>query len=158
MSVKPEIIIRRATHDDSKAIAVILRQLGWFAYMKEESQDETEARVARHLELCAADDSHTVLVADNSDSAAIGYVSVHWLPYMMLLGSEGYISELFVLESERGKGIGRTLLEAVMERARRRGCVRLHLITGRQRESYSIYKQLGWKERPEIADLTLPMI
>lgn len=150
-------VIRCATIGDSKAIAAILRELGWFAYMSEESPDDTEARVARHLELCGADDSHTVFVAENSNGALVGYIAVHWLPYTMLLGPEGYISELFVLESKRGTGIGQRLLEAVMKHARNRGCARLHLITGRERDSFKVYEKLGWKERPEIADLILPL-
>jgi GNAT superfamily N-acetyltransferase len=149
--------IRGVKLEDAKAIAEILRELGWFEYMKTESLQETQARVERHMKMCLADDSHTVLVAESRTENVVGYISVHWLPYMMLLGSEGYISELFVFESERGKGIGRRLLEAALESAKKHGCARLHLITGNYRDSYSIYKKLGWKERPEIADFILPV-
>ncbi|UCD56486.1 MAG: GNAT family N-acetyltransferase [Candidatus Hydrogenedentota bacterium] len=47
-----------------------------------------------------------------------------------------HVSELFVLESERGKEIGRRLLEAVKKEAVERGCVRLQLLTGRNSMSY----------------------
>ena len=157
MKDNSEVIIRTVAIDDSKAIAAILIELGWFDYMKTESPHETQARVEQHMKMCLADDSHTVLVAENSAGDVVGYISVHWQPYMMLLDSEGYISELFVFESERGKGIGRRLLETVLEYAKKRDCARLHLITGRQRESYSIYKKLGWNERPEISDFILPL-
>ena len=73
----------------------------------------------------------------------------------MLAGPEGYVTELFVLESERGKGIGRKLLETMRANAVERGCIRLQLVTGRERVSYKMYKNLGWKERPEIADFVL---
>jgi GNAT superfamily N-acetyltransferase len=157
MSPDPDITIRRPTADDSHAIAAILRELGWFAYMREESPGDTAARVARHMEMCTDNESHTVLVAEYSPGAVVGYVAVHWLPYMMHLGPEGFVSELFVLQPERGKGIGRSLLDAVEEHARERGCSRLHLITGRQRDSFGFYQELGWHERPEIADLILPL-
>jgi GNAT superfamily N-acetyltransferase len=77
----------------------------------------------------------------------------------MFLGPEGYISELFILESGRGKGVGHALLESVKTLAKERGCARLHLINGSNRESYQrrFYEKLGWKERPEIADFILPL-
>ncbi|MBI4832218.1 MAG: GNAT family N-acetyltransferase [Candidatus Lindowbacteria bacterium] len=153
----PEVTIRRAIPEDSAAIASILRGLGWFAHINSEPSAETEARIARHMALCSADLSHTVLVTENSAHKVVGYVSVHWLPYLMLLGPEGFISELFVLESERGRGIGRMLLDSVKKLAKQRGCVRLHLVNGSNRESYQrrFYEKLGWKERPEIADFIL---
>jgi GNAT superfamily N-acetyltransferase len=150
-----DVTIRCARLADAGAIAELWRALGWFAHINEEPKAATEARIGRHLELCFADDSHLVLVAENSDGAFLGFVSVHWLPYLFLSGPEGYITELFVVESERGKGIGRMLLSEVGVRARERGCSRLQLVTGRDRDSYKVYHKLGWKERPELADFVL---
>lgn len=162
MKENAKAIIRRAKPADAPAIAAILRELveefGWFPLLKDEPAAETEARVARHLDLCLADDSHTVLVAENSAGAVIGYISVHWLPYLMLPGPEGYVSELFILESERGKGIGRKLLDTIREEALGRGCTRLHLVTAREgRDAYDIYLKWGWTERPHLANFVLPL-
>ena len=103
------------------------------------------------------DESHTVFVAENQNGEVVGYIAVHWLPYLMLAGSEGYISELFVRESDRGKGVGRKLLEVVNEQAIKRGCTRLMLVNGRNRESYKrgFYQKLGWDERQEVANFVL---
>lgn len=76
---------------------------------------------------------------------------------MMLPGPEGYVSELFIFESERGKGIGRALLDAVREEALGRGCTRLQLVTASSRDSYDIYLKWGWMERPHLADFVLPL-
>jgi len=152
-----EITIRLASPKDVAAIAVILRDVDWFEYIKKEPPADTETRIARHLQLCDADDSHTVLVTENSDGRVIGYIAVHWQPYLMLAGPEGYISELFVLTAQQGKGIGSRLLDAIKEQAIERGCVRLHLITGNYRPPYQIYKKLGWTERPKIANFILPL-
>ena len=157
MSENTEVTIRRASAKDLAAIAVILRDVDWLDRIREASPADTEAQIARHLQLCDADDGHTVLVAANSDGRVIGYVAVHWQPYLMLAGPEGYISELFVLTSEQGKGTGNRLLDVVKEQAIERGCVRLHLITGNYRPSYHIYKKLGWTERPKIANFILPL-
>jgi GNAT superfamily N-acetyltransferase len=79
----------------------------------------------------------------------VGYIAVHWLAYLFLPGLEGFISELFVREAARGAGVGRRLLEAVTQDAKKRGCYRLSLLNGRHRESYlrKFYEKLGWEER-----------
>ena len=151
--------IRPAVKADAKGIAQILRQLGWFPARSAEPLEMTETRVADLIERCHSDTSHLVLVAEHQAHDVLGYVAVHWLPYMILGGVEGYISELFVREAERGKGIGRQLLEAVKMRAAEHGCVRLMLLNGRQRAAYDrgFYQKNGWIERSEMANFVFPL-
>ena len=40
-----------------------------------------------------------------------------------------YLQDLFTAPEARGQGVGRALIEAVAERARARGCCRLHWLT-----------------------------
>jgi GNAT superfamily N-acetyltransferase len=156
---RPSWNIRPAVSADVPAIAAILRGLGWFALMNEESTAETEMRITEHLRTCLADDSHSVLVAEGAKGAVLGYVAVHWLPYLMLAGPEGYVSELFVAESARGAGLGTKLLEAVKDMAIGRGCSRLMLVNRKTRESYKrgFYRKLGWEEREEFANFVLSL-
>ena len=157
---RPNWNIRPATSADVPAMAAILRGLGWFAHVNDESPARTETRIAEHLRMCLADDSHSVLVAEGAKGAVLGgYVAVHWLPYLMLPGSEGYISELFVVESARGAGLGTKLLEAVKDMAIGRGCSRLMLVNRKTRESYKrgFYRKLGWEERQEFANFVLSL-
>jgi GNAT superfamily N-acetyltransferase len=148
--------IRPAVLEDAPAISAILRELDYFTHIVNVSAQEVTDRVARHLELCIADDSHAVLVAEN-ETGVVGYAAVHWLAYLLLPGPEGYLSELFVREGERGTGIGTALLEAVIERARDIGCYRLMLTNGRDRPAYrrGFYQKRGWTERPYIANFVL---
>jgi len=83
----------------------------------------------------------------------LGYVAVHWLPYLFLTGPEGFVSELFVRREARGRGLGRILLRIVEDEARSLGCARLQLINFRDRESYrrGFYAKAGWQERPDGA-------
>ena len=154
---RPDCNVRSATLADAPAVAALLRGLGWFALMHEESPAETERRLAEHLRLCLSDESHTVLVTESPEGAILGYVAVHWLPYLMLAGPEGYVSELFVSESARGAGLGTRLLEAVEAMAVSRGCSRLMLVNCKTRESYQrgFYRKLGWEEREEFANFVL---
>jgi len=154
-----KIDVRGAKHEDVPVIAEIIRKLGWFPYVDKESLMATERRVLLHLELCDADDSHTVLVAEDEDGRVAGYISVHWLPYLLLEGPEGYVSELFVREEARGKGVGTALVEHIKEFAIAKGCSRLMLLNSRERGSYErdFYGSLGFEERPEIANWILPL-
>ena len=148
-----EVIIRKAGIEDAGSLACILGGLGGFAAFEHEDAESSTERVRRHLDLCLADDSHSVYVAETAGSI-LGYVSVHWLPYLILAGPEGYVSELFVQEEGHGQGLGTHLLEAVKAEARQRGCSRLMLLNNRGRESYrrQFYTKNGWQERPEMAN------
>lgn len=149
-----EVIIQKAEEDDAAAIAVLLRQLGWFTHFDTASAQDTADRVGCHMALCNADDSHSIYVAKNRVGDLVGYASIHWLPYMFLTGIEGYLSELFVAEHYRGKAVGRLLLEHIKTEAKDRGCSRLMLVTSRNRESYQrgFYAKQGWREREEVAN------
>ena len=148
-----EATIRRAARDDAPALAELLRSIGWFKRLAAETEAETAASVARQLDACLASPSHSVHLALLGADELAGYVSVHWLPYLILAGPEGFVSELFVRETARGRGIGTRLLATVETEARQRGCSRLQLINFRGRESYArgYYTKLGWEERADGA-------
>ena len=154
-----DIQVRKAEAQDTPAIAELLRSLGFFAHINAEEPGATQERVARHFAMCHADDSHSVFVAQGPAGEILGYGAVHWLPYLILAGPEGYVSELFVHESHRGQGIGGQLLKVMETEARKRGCSRLMLINLRKRESYQrrFYHKQGWEEREGVANFVCPL-
>ena len=151
--------IRQADAKDADAIARIVRLADVRHGIAEEPFAVTVKDVVRQLDLCAADDSHLVLVAVDANDDAIGYITVHWLPYPVARGTEGYVSDLFVDTAARGQGIGQRLIDEVAAIARRRGCRRLMLMNGRESESYQrgFYASRGWTERPTIANFVYPL-
>src|SRR5690348_4385952 len=122
--------IRTAQREDVPALADLLREIGYFTLINNETVDITQARIAHHLELCLADNSHSIYVAvfEDEPTDLLGYLSVHWLPYLFHKGPEGYISELFIRQAARGQGIGSALLDTAVGEARQRGCGRMMLI------------------------------
>jgi len=146
---KLNAVVRKAGTDDATALTEVLRSVDYFTQLIELPFEEACAVVARALQRDLARDDHLVLLAEDADGRILGYCAVHWLPYLFFEGSEGYISELFIHESVRGRGVGAQLLEAVKAEARQRGCMRLSLLNGRQRDSYrrEFYKKNGWRER-----------
>ena len=150
--------IRKATVDDARELALLLREIGWFEAFNAGAIETLIQQVRARLEQCLADDSHLVLVAEDANHKITGYASVHWLPYLFMSG-EGYVSELFVSEAVRGRGIGRELLAVIEKAARSRGCQRLCLTNLRDRESYQrqFYNKAGWRERSEAANFIYPL-
>jgi len=154
------IRIRKAEAADVPVLAELLRSLGIFDHISAEAPQTTQERILKHLALGTADDSHLILVAQVPNGEIAGYCAVHWLPYLILAGPEGYISELFIKDEFRGQGIGSHLLETIKTEAQNRGCSRLMLLNMRKRESYKrqFYSKQGWEERPDAANFILPLI
>lgn len=146
--------LRKAKIEDAEQLASLIKEIGWFDAFKNETVVDSTLRVRVQLQRCLADNSHFVCVAQSDEGQIIGYVSVHWVPYLFMRGPEGYVSELFIRESSRGQGIGSQLLQAVEAEARSRGCSRLSLTNLRSRESYQrqFYIKAGWVERSEAAN------
>jgi GNAT superfamily N-acetyltransferase len=155
-----EIEIRSAVIADAEVLSNFIRGLDVFSRFAGEQPEMTADRVRRHLKLCLADDSHSVLVAVSLDGEhLLGYAAAHWLPYLFLSGPEGYVSELFVHNHFRGRGVGSLLLDAVIDEARHRGCARLLLSAVKTRESYlrAFYPKRGWVERTDMAEFVLEL-
>ena len=153
-----DIAIRKAAVDDAHSLAFLLQDIGWFDAFNSGNVAALTTRVSERLEQCLADSSHSVFVAESAGEIA-GYGSVHWLPYLFMSGPEGYVSELFVREAARGRGVGRQLLKHIESEARKRDCQRLSLINLRNRESYrrEFYIKAGWRERSEAANFICPI-
>lgn len=162
-----EITIREACLEDSNAIATILRISGWSEQMQGEDPVRTQAQVTERIAQCHNESNHTILVAERRQAPAhgdlspgpgqvVGYVAVHWFPHL-LRGNDGYVSELFLLPTETGHGIGTLLLDRVYAIARERGCTQLILMNRRIRESYrrSFYVKRGWEEQADAAFFSL---
>lgn len=157
--MQPPYSIRPALAADAGAIAALLRELGWFAHLDAMTPAQTSEHVARQLGLCQEGACHLVLVAEAGGGQVMAYGSAHWLPYLFKAGPEAYVSELFVKEAWRGRGVGGALLAALEREARRRGCSQLMLINNQERDSYKrgFYLKQGWQERDKMANFCRPL-
>lgn len=73
---------------------------------------------------------------------------------------DAWLEDLFVEESTRGEGHGRTLIEAVIERARSRGCDRIQLDVNKANEGavklyescdfHPIHNRQKWGDSPDF--------
>ncbi len=109
--------IRRAVPNDAPMLSVMVRKL---ALTQGHDADRATARRVRRNMLEAGTEL-TVLVAESNNGALLGYVSA--LPaHESAQGEVGYyVADLFVVESHRGLGIGRSLMAAMAALARDHG-------------------------------------
>ncbi len=151
----PEINIREARSGDGVRMAEILREIGWSERRNALPLEEVSGPIEKLIEHCSRDrEGHTIIVAVDKDDSVTGFLNVHWVPFIMLGSLEGYVSDVFVSPSAGGMGVGKALVERVIEEGRQRGCMRLMLTNGKEKLSYKtgFYKKLGWTERPSVAN------
>ena len=151
--------IREATSDDAAAIAAVIHFMRELHSVAQQPSGVTAGTVETNLKRIAASGCSTAYVAEEPEAGIVGYGAVHWVPFLFLSGGEAYVTELFVRPSDSGKGVGSTLLEAIVTEAKRRGCSRVSLLNGRDVESYrrEFYRLRGWIERDRMANFILPI-
>jgi predicted N-acetyltransferase YhbS len=151
MSVgEPDIVIRPLRPDDIGAVMHLHRELGWNPAFKADG-----STLRSRLEALTAEESALLLVAER-DAAVVGYIHGEIVTYLLFAGSEMLISEVFVAEKARGRGVGKALIGAIETEAVRRKCFRISVLNSRERESYKrgFYPSLGYQERGQTANFT----
>lgn len=150
-----DVNIRKAVPDDAEAMAIILREIGWSEKRNSLPIQEVSEPIRGLINYAIKNsDAHTIYVAVEDNDNVMGFINVHWVPFIMLGSYEGYISDVFVSPGAGGKGAGSFLVKTVMEEGKERGCMRLMVTNGKEKPSYrkGFYKKLGWTERPKVAN------
>ncbi|MFN6474060.1 MAG: GNAT family N-acetyltransferase [Nostoc sp. SerVER01] len=149
-----DFTIRKVEESDAHAIAQILQELGWHQWVSSNPHDKVVSQIQQHISQCAADDSHSVYVAESPQKGVIGYITVHWIPCLFIERLRGYVSDLFIQEDSRGQGVGSKLLAVVISESQLKGCHSVTALTRRERESYKqgFYSKQGWVERGNVVD------
>lgn len=123
------------------------RELGWNpAFMADGST------LRQRLQSLIVEESALLLVAE-IDGRVIGYVHGEIVIYLLFAGREMMITEVFVRERARGKGVGKALVTAIENEAVKEKCFRISVLNSRERESYkrSFYPGMGYSEREQTA-------
>lgn len=98
--------------------------------------------VARFLER----NLYTCLVGRDEDSSIIVAVCLGGFD-----GRRGFVHRMAVAPEHQKKGFGKQILEAVMERFKRQGLVKVHLLVEtRNVEVEHFYRQMDWHKRDDI--------
>lgn len=106
--------------------------------------------------ILAADD-HDLLVAVRGETV-VGVLQLSVLPEFARDGDRAQLETIHVADAERGRGIGRLLVEHAVGVARRRGCSLVQLTSSKAREragAHRFYAGLGFDASHEGFKLLL---
>jgi GNAT superfamily N-acetyltransferase len=165
--MKPKVRIRPLREDDLDTVMQLHRELGWNPAFH---ADGSTLR-GRLMQLIGGDDvqgstspgargsagaprGNALLLVAELGGRVAGYVHGEIVTYLLFAGREMLVSELFVREEFRGKGVGSALLAAIEAEAVKCKCFRISVLNSRERESYKrgFYARLGYDERAHVAN------
>ena len=91
-----------------------------------------------------ANPNNLYLIAEN-ENQEVGFISFHTQNLLHHCGRVGEIQEFFINENHRGKGIGRQLIEKIMQYAEENKLKSIEVTTNKRRvENVMIYENLGF--------------
>jgi ribosomal protein S18 acetylase RimI-like enzyme len=103
-----------------------------------------------------ARDESVVLLAAGADGAALGFVQMYPTFSSLRAARVFVLYDLFVDPAARQQGVGRRLMEAAAEEARRRGAVSLVLSTAKtNHRAQRLYESLGWVRDEDFYEYNL---
>lgn len=137
------ITLRKSLPSDLPTVFSLIREL-------ESSGDETmdfKAFAPVYLKNCEDSNTYYLLAVESGEAAAAGFGSMHVQQLLHHCGPVAEVQELIVIESSRGRGVGKQLLAALEEEAKLRGCRQIELCCNRKRlESNEFYGRRGCKK------------
>lgn len=133
--------VRRASPDDAADVAQLLHD---FNTEYDDPTPSVSYLTGRIRQLLAEEQLTVLLVGEGPD----GFAQVRFRPWVWTDDLDAYLEELYVVPAQRGKGMGRALLQGVMEVARETGAVHLELTTGETDvAARALYESAGFTNR-----------
>lgn len=137
-------LIQQATPDDVPTLLPLVASYWNFEGISGFEQERVAAQLTRLLSNENLGAGWIAIVED----VAVGYLFAVHIFSLEYFGLTAEIDELFVLASQRGKGIGAELLSVAESEFTRRGCTNISLQLSRANNSArDFYQSLGYTER-----------
>jgi ribosomal protein S18 acetylase RimI-like enzyme len=141
MSGSPEHAVRLADAADAATIGQLLHD---FNHEFEEPTPDPRTIAERIEKLLAADEIMVLLGGSKPNGLAL----LRFRPALYKDALDCYLEELYVVPERRGQGLGRALMEAAMDLARREGAAYMDLGTGEDDvAARALYERLGFNNR-----------
>ena len=133
--------VRRAEAADAEAIGRLLHD---FNREFDDPTPEPLWLAERLRQLMTNGEATVLLVGDGPDGLAV----LRFRPSLWSGALECYLAELYVVPDERGHGLGRALMEAAIDTARRAGADHMDLGTSEDDvAARALYESLGFSNR-----------
>jgi GNAT superfamily N-acetyltransferase len=140
--------IAAAQEHDVPAIADLLEEMDRFYGVTDFEPFEQRVAQVREMIFGGLPAAHVLLAKE--DEVVVGFASYSHLWPAVGLTRSLFLKELYVRESHRRAGVGRTLMQRLLEAAADGGCSRVEWMTERTNASARrFYEQLGYKENNE---------
>ena len=132
----------RAAPDEAETVAKLLIEFrDWWGYSGP-GDDAFHRNVGRLIEDPLTD---FLLVAESEGDEAVGVAQVRYRLGMWRDGDDAWLEDVYVCGDAQGKGLGRALTEAAVERARERGAKRVQLDVEEQNATArAVYEKAGF--------------
>lgn len=138
-----DILIREATELDLPAIGKLLEDL--VDAMDSTEGIDTEIALKNYERLINDASSHFLVAA--REGTPIGFINFTVRQTILHQGPSALIDELVVAEEYRGKGFGRQLVQAAIEKCRQLGCCEVEVSTEKTNlRARKFYRQCGFEE------------
>ena len=141
MNDVPDLAVRRAEVADAEAIGRLLHDFN------SEFEDPTpgpRALAERVRELLPAGEITVLLGGSGPEGLAV----LRFRPAIWTEALDCYLEELYVVPDQRGRGLGRALMEAAIDLARRKGAAHMDLGTSEDDvAARALYERLGFSNR-----------
>lgn len=142
----PQDTFVRPAHSGDEAGWLGLRQNLW-------SKDEVGGLLQEMMAIIADPKRQAAFIAETSEGEIVGFieVSIHEKVDWCKTRHVGYLEGWYVARSHRGSGIGRRLIEAAEDWARRQGCHEMASDTTRDYPgSPSAHRKVGFEEIKDL--------
>nr|WP_239081422.1 GNAT family N-acetyltransferase [Streptomyces sp. SID9727] len=139
-----EITVRTATEQDLPALLALYRELN-------PDDAALSPEVARAgWERIAAQQGRTVLVAAEAGGAVVGTADSIVMPNLTR-GGRGilFVENVVVAGAGRRRGVGRRLLDAVVDLAEEAGCYKVQLLAADDAYVHTFYESCGFEPRAQ---------
>jgi ribosomal protein S18 acetylase RimI-like enzyme len=138
--------VRRATAADALVVAQLLHDFNQEFDEPTPPVGELERRVTRLLQ---GHDTAILLVGTDADGVAV----LRLREAIWSSGLECYLAELYVRPTRRGRGLGRTLMNAALDEARRLGADTMEIAVDEpDLAARRLYESLGFTNRTDGPD------
>lgn len=141
-------LLRAAKASDSAALLAMMAP-----FNRSEGIPWRPKRVATALRILLRDSrlGAVVVAEDRASGLLVGYV-VATLNYdLEFAGPDAFVTELFVVPEQRGRGLGNRLLRAITTRMRAAGAGALHLLVRPENQSARrLYERAGFQAVPRL--------
>jgi ribosomal protein S18 acetylase RimI-like enzyme len=104
-------------------------------------------------------DPHSYFFVTELNKTIVGFITVSIRKTLLHQGLSGLINELIVAEKYRGKGIGKQMIFAVIERCKQRGCCEVEVSTSMTNtRARKLYTSCGFEQRGLLFEVDLSLI